>query len=115
MGADSVGICYGLRYPLGVDAELSDEMLLPLEQGKDPRMIAAKRVGLGSWFGRDTDGGQYFLYVGTFLGFSGVEGKQQLEVTDAALQETMRHTRELLTRAGLDGTPALHIQLEAQY
>lgn len=115
MSANLVGVCYGLRYSLGLDIEVTDEILLPLEQGKDPRLVAARSVGLGTWFGRDKYRGQHFLYIGTFYGFFGAKKKSQLEVTDAAIQEIMRSTKEKLTQAGLVGTPSLHIQLWGGY
>jgi hypothetical protein len=75
--ADSVVMCYGLRFSLGTDGALSDAALEPFELGSDPRMVAARRVGLKSYLGRVTSGGEYFLFVGTILGPFGLEGSSQ--------------------------------------
>ena len=115
MGADSVVICYGLRYVLGVDAEVTDRDIKSFEEGTDDRMVAARRVGLRSHFGRVTDGGEYFLLVGTLLGPYGVEGSERGHFPDPVMAETMARTKQLLKQAGLDGEPALHVQLEAQF
>ena len=65
--------------------------------------------------GRVTDGGEYFLLVGTILGPYGVENHERDVVPDGELAELMNRTRRLLLEAGLQGEPALHLQLEAQY
>jgi hypothetical protein len=115
MGADSVVVCHGLRYSLGSDGALSEATLGELEGGSDARIVAAKRVGLKSYYGRVTDGGEYFLFVGAMLGTFGLEGRQSTALSEEKLGEIARDTRERLKRAGLEGEPALHVQLEAQY
>jgi hypothetical protein len=115
LGADAVVVCYGLRYSIGQDAALSDADLEPFERNTDHRVVAARRVGLQSYFGKVTDGGEYFLLVGTILGPYGVENHERDQVPDAKLAELMNRTRRLLAEAGLEGEPALHLQLEAQY
>jgi hypothetical protein len=115
MGADSVVVCYGLRYSLGLDGHLSDAALEALEQGSDPRLVAAKRAGLKSYYGRVTDAGEYFLLIGTILGTFGIEGLHSTALSEERLRDVARNTRERLGRAGLEGEPSLHVQLEAQY
>ena len=115
MGADSVVLCYGLRFSLGSDSQLSNEELESLEDGTEARVAAARRVGLQSQFGRVTDGGEYFLLIGMLFGPFGIQGRERGEFPDAVLAETAARTKRLLREAGLDGEPALHVQLEAQY
>ena len=115
MGADNVIVCYGVRYSLGLDGELDDEALVPYETLTDPRLVAARRVGLNYYLGKVTDGGEYFLLVGGIIGTFGAQGSLEREVSDAELAETMRRTKAKLEEAGLEGTSALHVQLEAQY
>jgi len=113
MGADNVTVCYGLRFGLGDN--VSDADLEPFELNADARMVAAAGVELESYFGRVTDGGEYFLLVGVILGSVGVEEESHVEIQDDNLTTRMTRTRELLVEAGLRGRPALHFQLEAQY
>jgi hypothetical protein len=115
MGADSVVVCYGLRYSLGEEADLTEIDLEAIEEGTDPRIVAAHKVGLRSYFGRVTDGGEHFLILGTVLGNYGIEGMATTSLSDAELSEMMDRTRRRLLDAGLKGEPALHVQLEAQY
>lgn len=113
MGADSVVAWYGVRYRLG--SALSDEEIEPLEARSDPRIVAARRVGLQSRWGRTTDGGEYFLLVGTLLGVMGIENEAELDVPDDDLDQIRERTRRLLGKSGLDGQLGLHFQLEAQF
>jgi hypothetical protein len=115
MGADSVVVCYGLRYSIGLDEQLRDDALALFEEQTDPRMVAARKAGLRSYFGKVTDGGEYFLLIGTVIGTFGVEGRESIALEDARVTELMKDTQDRLDKAGLEGTPAFHVQLEAQY
>ena len=115
MGADAFVVCYGIRYSLGRDADISDEQLAVFEEERDPRMLAAAKVGLKTWWDKETDGGEYVLFVGAMLGELGIEHDMSRSVADPALAEAMERTRALLKQAGLEGTPALHFQVFAQY
>ena len=115
MGEDSFVVCYGIRYSLGLDADISDEALAVFEEDRDPRMIAAAKVGLKAWWDKETDGGEYVLFVGAMLRRLGIEAAMNGTVADAELAQQMAHTRRLLAQAGLEGEPALHFQVFAQY
>jgi hypothetical protein len=115
MGADSFVVCYGIRYSLGLDADMSDEALAVFEEERDPRMLAAAKVGLKAWWDKETDGGEYVLFVGAMLGHLGIESAMNGGVSDPELAQAMERTRSLLAQAGLEGTPALHFQVFAQY
>jgi hypothetical protein len=115
MGADRVVVCYGVRYSLGLDGALPDGLLTALEAGAESRLIAARRAGLKAYWGKVTDGGEYFLLIGTMLGSFGIEGSEHLLASDEELTEVAKLTRERLARAGLRGVAGLHVQLEAQY
>jgi hypothetical protein len=67
MGADSVVVCYGLRYSLGADGVLTDADLEPFERNTDHRIVTARRVGLRSHFGKVTDGGSTSFLSGQSL------------------------------------------------
>ncbi len=115
MGADAFVVCYGMRYSLGLDADISDEALAVFEEDRDPRMVAAAKAGLKTWWGKETDGGEYFLFVGAVLGHLGIEWDMNRTIADPELVQAMERTRRLLKEAGLEGTPALHFQVVAQY
>jgi hypothetical protein len=115
MGAYNVIVCYGVRYSLGQELAVPQPLLQALEAGTEPRVVAAKRVGLKAYWGKVTDGGEHFLLIGTILGTVGAEGAEHLETADERYSEIAQSTRDRLTKAGLHGAPALHIQLEAQY
>ena len=108
MGADVFLAFYGLRYTLSAGE------LEAVEQRTDARVISARRAKLHTHFGRLTDGEPYFLLVGTRLGVFGVENEPARSYEAAALEQVMRETAAKLQAAGLPGTPALHLMLEAE-
>jgi hypothetical protein len=109
MGADAFIVFFGIRYT--VDAEEVER----LEGREDLRLVAARKFGLKTYWGRATDGEPYFLLVGGEVGQFGVEGSAQARFTDGELQQLAGQTRERLRRAGLEGEPAFHLQLVARY
>ncbi len=115
MGADSFVGWYGVRYPIDVQSGDFDAIVEPFEAETDPRMVAAAAVGLDALWDRDTDGGQYFLLIGTELGELGAEHASEVRVPDAELAEHQARTRALLEQAALPGEPALHLQFRGQY
>ena len=115
MGADSMVVVYGLRYSLGLDGEVDDASLEPFETKEDPRIRAASRAGLETWFGKVADGGEYFLLVGTILGSFGAEGLERAQFTIDELGRVATSTQDGLRQAALEGTPMLHVQFQADY
>lgn len=111
MGADSVIVVYGLRYHVATDDQhLDDATLEPYERETDPRMVRAREAGLDSWWGRDCDGGQWYLLVGRVLSHLGAEHGLRDEFTDAALAAHREDVRQRLAAAGLRGEASLHLQ-----
>lgn len=115
MGADAVVVCFGLRFSLGTEDELNEDALEAFERRTDARMVAARKAGLQTYFGKVTSGGEYFLLVGRTIGEFGAEGLDQAALKEAEIIELMARTRTLLAKAGLAGEPELHVQFEAQY
>jgi hypothetical protein len=109
VGADAVSAFYGLRYTL--TAAESDAV----ERGVDYRVNAARQCKLHIRTGRLTDGQPEFLLIGTRLGVFGVQDQASLSLSIPELDGLVTVTNERLRSAGLEGTPQLHLQLEAQY
>lgn len=110
MGADAFVVYFGLRFPVDGGAELE-----ALERREDARIHAARKARLKTFFGRATEGEPYFLLVGTELGQFGIQGRMAAELSEAELRRVMEETKEKLRRAGLEGEPALHLRVIAQF
>ena len=67
------------------------------------------------YWGRPTDGEDYFLYVGHRIGWLGVQNDIHVEVPLDELTEMANRVQVQLKEAGFRESPALHLQLEAQY
>jgi hypothetical protein len=112
MGADSFIAFYGIK--IGVDPA-DEDMLDALDSRSDPRLKAARQVGLHTHWGRMTDGKDSFLYVGHRIGWLGVENDAYVQVPLDKLIEIATGVQARLKEAGFRESPALHLQLEAQY
>src|SRR5262249_3364822 len=112
MGADSFVAIYGIK--IGID-RADEDMLNALDSRSDPRLKAARQVGLHTHWGRMTDGEDYFLYVGHRIGWLGVENDAYVQVPLDKLIETATAVQAKLKEAGFRESPALHLQLEAHY
>jgi hypothetical protein len=110
MGADVFHVCYGIRW----DIDGSDEVEVErLEVRQDCRVRAARKHGLGHWWGSTADEGRYFLLVGTFIGHFGWEGKTAVvRHGDAELVRVMEKTKRKLQAAGFSEEPAWYFQFE---
>ena len=97
MGADSFIAFYGIK--IGVDPT-NEAMLDSLDSGSDPRLKAARQVGLHTHWGRMTDGEDYFLYVGHRLGWLGVENDAYVQLTLDKLIEMATGVQARLKEAG---------------
>ncbi len=112
MGADSFIAFYGIKIAIDpADEQVYDA----LESRSAPRCKAAKRAGLQIHWGRLTDGKDYFLYIGHRIGWLGVENDGHVQVPTDKLTEIMTRVQSKLKEARFDQSPALHLQLEAQY
>jgi len=112
MGADSFIAFYGIKI---VIVETDEVTLDALEARTDSRLKNARRHGLHVYWGRPTDGEDYFLYVGHRIGWLGVENDIHVEVPLDELTETANRVQGQLKVAGFRQSPALHLQLEAQH
>lgn len=112
MGADSFLAFYGIKIALDPDDE---QTLETFETCSAPQCKAAERAGLQTHLGRLTDGEDYFLYVGCRVGWLGLEYDDYVQVTIDELAEMAGQVKSKLKEAGFDQSPALHLQLEAQY
>jgi hypothetical protein len=112
MGADSFIAFYGIK--IGVDPA-DEDTLDALDSRSDPRLKAARQVGLDTHWGRMTNGEDYFVYVGHRLGWVGVENDGYVQIPLDELIEMATGVQAKLKEAGFRESPALHLQLEAQY
>lgn len=112
MGADAFLVFYGIKIPL--DSE--DESLWEaIESEAEPRILAARRAGLDIRVGRMTDGEDEFIYIGSNLGSLGDQESSYLQIGTEELSLLSLKVAAKLKEAGLEGDPAFHLQLEAQY
>jgi len=109
MGADTFIAFFGLR------CSVANSEIDAVENNEDQRIVVAHRARLQTYFGRLTDGEDYFLFIGTRLGVFGLENDEYDAFDMKSLQEVERETRRKLAEAGLAGEPQLHLQFEAQY
>jgi hypothetical protein len=107
MGADAFHVCYGLRWEVESDHDLSR-----LESRNDPRQLAAKRHGLDSWWGSTTNEEVHFLLVGKIVGQFGWQHEPEGRLIAEDVPRLMTETRERLRAAGLEDEPAWHFQFE---
>lgn len=112
MGANAFYVYYGVRRAIPADDEGQVEQL---ERHRHPVCRLARQHRLQFAFGRLTDGADFFLLIGRELGCFGVEGGHELAISDGQFAALAAETRERLTAAGIEETPAIHFQLEAQY
>ena len=112
MSADAFIAFYGVKIAI---SQTDEDTLDALEARTEPRLRNARQHGLHVYWGRLTDGGDYFLYVGHQVGLLGVENDTYVQVPLDKLTETAMSVQARLKEAGFAERPALHLQLEAQY
>ena len=110
MGADAFVVYFGVRFTVQ-----SDEEVEGLERRVDPRLSAARKAGLRTYWGRPTDGDPYFLLVGHEVGKFGIENTISSTLNVADLQTVTDGTSEKLRQAGFDLQPAFHFQVVGRY
>ena|SRR5712671_1103960 len=102
MSADACIVYFGLRY------EVQRHEIEGVERRSDPRVAAARRVGLKCYYGGpDT---KYLLFIGAELGVLGPENAYEINLSSNALRDLFDKTRAKLNEAGLAGEPSLHLQ-----
>lgn len=112
VGADSFIAFYGIK--IAIDQNDQDA-LDALETRTDFRLNDARQHGLHVYFGRPTEGENYFLYVGHRIGWLGVENDTYVQVPLDKFSEIATRVQARLKEAGFSENPALHLQLDAQY
>ncbi len=112
MGADAFLVFYGIKIPISPEDEGIWEAI---ESEAEPRILAAHRAGLDTGVGRMTDGVDEFIYIGRNLGSLGAQESSYLQIGMEELSALSWKVAAKLREAGLEGDPAFHLQLEAQY
>jgi hypothetical protein len=112
MGADAFVAFYGVKIAI---SRTDQDTLDAFEARTEPRLRDARQHGLHAYWGRLTDGEDYFLYVGHRIGLLGVENDTYVQVPLDKLNESATRVQVRLKEAGFHERPALHLQLEAQY
>jgi hypothetical protein len=112
MGADAFLVFYGIKIPVNPEDENLHEAI---ESEAEPRILAAQQAGLDTWVGRMTDGMDEFIYIGRNLGSLGDQDSSYLQIGMEELSLLSLKVAARLREAGLEGDPAFHVQLEAQY
>ena len=112
MGADTFIAFYGIKLAI---SRTDEDTLDALETRTEPGIRHARKHGLHVYWGRPTDGRDYFLYIGHQIGLLGVENDMYIRVPLDKLTETAINVQTRLKEAGFHESPALQLQLEAQY
>jgi len=112
MGADSFIAFYGVKITID---QTDQDTLNGLEARTDSRLKDARHHGLHAYFGRPTEGEDYFLYVGHRIGRLGLENDTYVQVPFDQLTEIAKSVQARLKEAGFRERPALHLQLDAQF
>lgn len=107
MSADTCVAYIGVRYEIDLAA------IEGLETRRDPRQLAARKVGLKTYWGNFGGSAErYVLFVGTQLAVLGPEGKPWLSLTAGELETVITQTEERLSRAGINEAIGLHIEFQ---
>jgi hypothetical protein len=108
MSAESVLVCYGVRYEIVAETEVEQ-----LERRTHAKLASARQVHLKHWWGRfaDREGERTFLFVGAIIGNFGAEGATSAQLTETELSELIQTTKARLAEGGIDDEPALFVQV----
>lgn len=105
MSADACLAFYGIRF------EIASDEIEGLETRSDPRLIAARRTGLKTYWGNFGGiGERYLLFVGANLAVLGPENQSDVAFGLSEFQAIVDSTKARLLSAGLAGEPSLYIQ-----
>jgi hypothetical protein len=78
MGADAFIGFYGIEEVVPADSDIT-----ALEARSADRIVRARWAKLDTWFGRVTDGRDYFLLIGKKFADIGMEGAEERVIDDA--------------------------------
>jgi hypothetical protein len=104
MSAEACVAFFGVRHDITIEES---------EDNNDPRIQAARKVGLQFYSGNF--GGleeRYLLFIGSRLGILGAENSSEVTLSCDDLQALMESTKAKLQAAGLPGDPSLYFQWE---
>jgi hypothetical protein len=95
----------------GVRVELSETEVELCELRMHPLMIKARDESLQNyWSNFDLPGEKYFLFVGKLIGIVGREDDSEVRVSPDVLNGIITFTTAKLSKAGIEGEPALFMQ-----
>ncbi|WP_137871358.1 hypothetical protein [Sphingopyxis sp. 2PD] len=96
---------FGLRFDVSV------EEIDSLEQRRDARQIAAKGVGLSSYWGNfGGESERYVLLIGTKIAILGVENEVAATLSNQQLSKVMIETVDRLRSANFADGAGLHLE-----
>ena len=108
MSADVCIVYFGLRY------EIAENEIDRLEEQSDPRVIAARKVGLRAYSGNFSDQSpRYLLFIGKEITKLGPENNLEFSYDKVELASVIDKTILQLEESGLKGNPKLYIQWES--
>jgi hypothetical protein len=110
MGADAFITFYGIEYSVPAGSDVSS-----LEKRTDERIVRARRAKLDTWWGCVSDGRDFHLLIGKKIADLGLEGQEQVSVTNQAFTSIQEEVKQKLSEAGFSHEPRLLFKLEAQY
>jgi hypothetical protein len=105
MSANTCLVYFGLRFEIPADG------LEALETRSDQRIVAARKVGLKSYWGNfAAPEARYLLFIGAQVAVMGLGNQSQVTLSVPEFEAVVTSVRVKLEAAGLAGTPALHIE-----
>ena len=105
MSANTCVVYFGLRF------DVPAEGIEAIETRSDPRIVAARKAGLKSYWGNfAAPEERNLLFVGAQIALMGPENQSEVTLGVPEIEAVMASVRAKLQAAGLDGTPGLHIQ-----
>jgi hypothetical protein len=105
MSTDACIVYFGLRY------EMREDEIEGVERRLDPRIVAARKVGLKHYWGNF--GGvdeKYLLFIGSELGVLGPENANAINLSKNELKALFDNTGVKLNEAGFAGVPSLYLE-----
>lgn len=105
MSAEACIVCLGVRF------EIDPDDIGALEARTDPRVQAARQIGLKYFWANFGDPGELFLlFIGDYIRVLGGDNSAELVLRPGELPGLTEATRAKLTAAGIVGEPALYVQ-----
>ncbi len=105
--ADTTIVFYGIRQEVG------DDDLDELESRSHPMQIAAKKVGLESYWGNfAAPAERYLLFVGKLLGKLGAEDRMEIQINADDFANIAKAVDTKLGDAGISEIASLHLDYQ---